>query len=84
MSVRVGLGFAAFPFSSAGAFWRWVDACENWGVDSIWLSERLVSAQAFLEPLGTLAAIAGRTRRIKFGMNATVLPLRDPLVLAKE
>jgi probable F420-dependent oxidoreductase len=84
MSVRIGLGFAAFPFSDAAAFWRWLDACEEWQVDSVWLSERLVSAQSFLEPLTTLAAIAGRTRHVKFGMNATVLPLRDPLVLAKE
>jgi probable F420-dependent oxidoreductase len=84
VSVRIGLGFAAFPFSGPEAFWRWVDACEEWQVDSVWLSERLVSAQAFLEPLSTLAAIAGRTSHVKFGMNATVLPLRDPLVLAKE
>ena len=84
MSVRIGLGFAAFPFSDAAAFWRWIDACEEWQVDSVWLSERLVSAQSFLEPLTTLAAIAGRTQHVKFGMNATVLPLRDPLVLAKE
>ena len=84
MSVRIGLGFGAFPFSGAAAFWRWVDACEEWGVDSLWLSERLVSTQTFLEPLTALAAIAGRTRQVKFGMNATVLPLRDPLVLAKE
>jgi probable F420-dependent oxidoreductase len=84
VSVRIGLGFAAFPFSTPSAFWRWIDACEDWGVDSVWLSERLVSAQSFLEPLTTLAAIAGRTTNLKFGMNATVLPLRDPLVLAKE
>jgi probable F420-dependent oxidoreductase len=85
VSVRIGLGFSAFPFSGPEAFWRWVDACERQeSVDSLWLSERLVSAQAFLEPLSTLASIAGRTRRLKFGMNATVLPLRDPLVLAKE
>jgi probable F420-dependent oxidoreductase len=85
VSVRIGLGFSAFPFSGPEAFWRWVDACEQQeAIDSLWLSERLVSAQAFLEPLSTLAAIAGHTRRLKFGMNATVLPLRDPLVLAKE
>jgi probable F420-dependent oxidoreductase len=84
MSVRIGLGFGAFPFSGPEAFWRWVDACEDSDVDSLWLSERLVSAQPFLEPLSALAAIAGRTRRLKFGMNTTVLPLRDPLVLAKE
>ena len=84
MSVRIGLGFAAFPFSGADAFWRWIDAVEQTEVDSVWLSERLVSPQPFLEPLSTLAALAGRTQRLKFGMNATVLPLRDPLVLAKE
>jgi probable F420-dependent oxidoreductase len=84
LSVRIGLGLAGFPFSGAEAFWRWVDACEEGNVDSLWLSERLVSAQPFLEPLSALAAIAGRTRRLKFGMNTTVLPLRDPLVLAKE
>lgn len=84
MSVRIGLGFAAFPFSGPEAFWRWVDACEEGSIDSLWLSERLVSTQPFLEPISALAAIAGRTRRLKFGMNTTVLPLRDPLVLAKE
>ena len=26
----------------------------------------------------------GRTQRIKFGMSVAVLPVRDPLVLAKE
>jgi probable F420-dependent oxidoreductase len=84
MSVRIGLGFGVFPFSSAAAFWRWLDYCEETLVDSIWLSERLVGAQPFLEPLSAMAAIAGRTKRLKFGMNATVLPFRDPLMLAKQ
>ena len=84
MSVRLGLGIGALPFSGADAFWRWVDYCEASSVDSLWLSERFVSPQPFLEPVSALAAIAGRTRRLKFGMNATVLPLRDPVILAKE
>jgi probable F420-dependent oxidoreductase len=84
VSVRIGLGFAAFPFSGAEAFWRWVDALEDSPVDSMWLSERMVASQNYLEPLSTLSAVAGRTKRLKFGMNTTVLPLRDPLVLAKE
>jgi len=84
VSVRVGLGFAGFPFSSPAAFWDWIDLCESSDVDSVWLSERLISAQPALEPMTALAAIAGRTRRLKFGMNAIVLPFRDPLVLAKE
>jgi probable F420-dependent oxidoreductase len=28
--------------------------------------------------------VAGRTKRIKFGMSVAVLPVRDPLILAKE
>lgn len=84
MSTRIGVGFGGFPFSGQEAFWRWIDYCEGTQIDSVWLSERLVGGQAALEPLTALAAIGGRTRRLKFGMNATVLPLRDPLVLAKE
>ncbi len=84
MSVRVGVGIAGFPFENQAEFWRWVDFCEESRIDSVWLSERLVSTQAFLEPVSAVAAIAGRTQRLKFGMNAVVLPFRDPLVLAKE
>lgn len=84
MSVRIGLGVAGFPFSEPDAFLRWVDLCEASAIDSLWFSERLISKQPQLEPMTAMAVAAGRTRRIKFGMNAIVLPFRDPLVLAKE
>ena len=84
MSIRAGLSLAGFPFSSTDAFYRWLDLCENSAVDSVWLTERLVSPTPFLEPLTAFGVVAGRTKRLKFGMNATVIPLRDPLVLAKQ
>jgi len=84
MSVRIGLGIAGFPFSGPVGFWHWVDLCEESPVDSLWLSDRLVSVQPQLESMTVFGALAGRTQRIKFGMNAIVLTLRDPLVLAKE
>ena len=84
MSVRIGLGGSGLPLPDPAAFWRWVDFCDETEIDSLWLSDRLVSTQASLEPMTAVAALAGRTRRIKFGMNAVVLPSRDPLVLAKE
>ncbi len=84
MSVRIGLGAALLPETSPTSFFRWIDLCEESEVDSIWLSERLASRQPALEPLTAIAAIAGRTQRLKFGMNVVLLPLRDPLVLAKE
>ncbi len=84
MSIRIGMGVAGWPFSGPKAFYRWVDLCEGSAIDSIWFSERLVSAAPTLEPMTAMAALAGRTQRLKFGMNAVVLPYRDPLVLAKE
>lgn len=84
MSIRIGMGVPGFPFSSAAAFFRWVDLCEGSRVDSVWFSERLVSPTPNLEPMTAMALVAGRTRRLKFGMNAVLLPFRDPLVLAKE
>lgn len=84
MNVRVGLGIAAFPFESPRAFFRWVDLCEDGGVDSLWQTDRLVSREPHLEALSAMAALAGATERVKFGMNAMVATLRDPLVAAKQ
>ena len=82
--IAVGLGLNTFPFSGAGAFWRWVDLCEEGGVDSLWQTDRLVSEEPFLEVMSVMAALAGRTERIKFGMNVASVGLRDPLLLAKQ
>ena len=37
-----------------------------------------------LECMSVMAALAGRTRRVKFGMNVVSLALRDPVLLAKQ
>jgi probable F420-dependent oxidoreductase len=83
-SIAVGLGLMDYPFSSTDGFWRWVDLCEAGGIDSIWQTDRIVSRQPILECMTALAAIAGRTRRIKFGVNVVSLALRDPVLLAKQ
>lgn len=81
---RIGLGLATNPLSSPRAWFRFVDLCEDGDVDSLWQTDRLVSSQPLLESLAAMAAIAGATERIKFGMNAVVVSLRDPLLLAKQ
>lgn len=83
-SVAVGLGLMAFPFEDAGGYWRWVDLCEASGVDSLWQTDRLVSREPMLECMTAMAALAGRTRRLKFGMNVVSLALRDPVLVAKQ
>ena len=84
MSVAIGLGLMEFPFAGAAEYWRWVDLCEAGGVDSLWQTDRLVSRQPILECMTTMAALAGRTRRLRFGMNVVSLALRDPVLLAKQ
>ena len=84
MTVAVGVGLMEFPFSSAATYWRWIDMCEAGGIDSMWQTDRLVSREPILECMTTLAALAGRTRRMKFGMNVVSLALRDPVLVAKQ
>jgi probable F420-dependent oxidoreductase len=78
------VGLANFPFANAAEFWRWIELCERSDVDSFWQSDRLVSRDPQLESMSTMAALAGGTSRMKFGMNVTVVTFRDPLVLAKQ
>ena len=84
MTIGVGLGLMEFPFAGAREYWRWVDLCEAGGVDSIWQTDRLLSREPMLECMSVMAALAGRTRRLKFGMNVVSLALRDPVLLAKQ
>ena len=84
MTISAGLGLSEFPFSGGKAFWQWVDLCESGRDDSSWQSDRVVSREPHLECMSVMAALAGRTQRLKFGMNVVVLPFRDPLVLAKQ
>jgi probable F420-dependent oxidoreductase len=84
LNVALGVGTMEFPFSGAAAYWRWVDLCEAGGIDSIWQTDRLVSPQPFLECMSVMAALAGRTKRIKFGVNVLSLAMRDAVLVARQ
>jgi probable F420-dependent oxidoreductase len=84
MKVRIGVGTAGFGFDQARDFFAFAEHCEAAGIDSLWQSDRLIGAEPQLEAMAAMAALAGATSRIKFGMNAVVVSHRDPLVLAKE
>jgi probable F420-dependent oxidoreductase len=83
MTISAGVGIANFVFDDVSGFWRWVALCEEGGVDSIWQSDRLMGSDDNLECMSLMAAIAGATKRIKFGMNVASLGLRDPVITAK-
>jgi probable F420-dependent oxidoreductase len=86
--LSVGLGPWAFGKGGAEAFWRFVDRAEECQIDSLWLSDRPVSpigaTNFVLDPLIALAGVAARTRKLKLGTSIYVLPLRNPVLAAKE
>lgn len=83
-AIKLGVGLTLPSERRPDRFWSWIDLCEREGIDSIWLSDRVTGPQPNLEPITAFAAIAGRTRRMKFGPSVLVLPLRQPVLLAKE
>jgi probable F420-dependent oxidoreductase len=83
-NIAIGVGITEYPFQTLEGFWRWVDLCEQGGLDSIWQTDRIVSRAPILECMTALAAIAGRTRRLKFGVNVVSVALREPVLLAKQ
>ena len=71
-------------------------AAEAAGAESIWVSEHVVlmdprrppspmdPADPILDPVAALAFLAARTTSVLLGTGVIVLPLRNPVVLAKE
>lgn len=75
---------------------RVAERAEAAGLESLWVSEHLVLSDPrtppspmdpedpILEPVVSLAYAAARTTTLRLGTGVIVLPLRNPLVLAKE
>jgi probable F420-dependent oxidoreductase len=86
MKVRIGIAVGQWPSQklTPDAILELIDEFEALDVDSLWVSERLVSTKLILEPVSFLSYIAGRLRKMKLGTSTLVLPSRHPVVLAKE
>jgi probable F420-dependent oxidoreductase len=83
---RVGVMPGPWPTGPGGAdfLWRLIDLCEASAIDSVWFSDRLSSPAPIPEPMTTMAAVAARTRRLKFGPSVFVTPFRSPVLAARE
>jgi probable F420-dependent oxidoreductase len=98
-SVCLSTGFEGVmypvPFAGAEQFVEQSLLCERLGYHSVWGNDHVTTQHYvrelfpgkppnFYEPLITLAAIAGATKTIKLGTALLVLPMREPVYLAKQ
>jgi probable F420-dependent oxidoreductase len=77
MKVRIGIGYG-----SLDGFTDTVDYAEALGIDSLWLSEVIFSAQ--VDPFIGMAHALSRTTNLKVGTGVAVLPGRHPVQVAKQ
>jgi probable F420-dependent oxidoreductase len=56
---------------------------ETLGYDSLWLQERVIGDFAMLEPVTLLSYVAAITTKVRLGTSVILLPLRNPIQLAK-
>ena len=88
MAIKYRIGIMPGPWPTgreSGQFlFTLAEFCEKSDIDSIWLSDRLSSPAPVPEVMTSLAAIAARTQKLKFGPSVLVLPYRTPVVAAKE
>src|SRR5436189_2186218 len=89
--IRFGLALQTFtPYPQepdVASITRYARRAEELGFHSLWAWDHLLLGSKrpfpFLESLTTLAGLAAVTERVELGTEILVLPLRDPVVLAK-
>lgn len=78
------------PIKSPASLRSAARLAEEVGFDSIWVSDHVLATQEMTryadgtEALMTLAYLAGVTQHIPLGTSVLVLPMRNPLVAAKQ
>jgi probable F420-dependent oxidoreductase len=86
MKVRIGISLSesVLDLDSPGRMLEFVDLCERWDVDSVWVSDHIVPPRPTLDPVVLLSYLGSHLRAMRFGTSALVLPTRQPVVLAKQ
>ncbi len=84
-STKIGIGFGLWELGmpDADTVVNYAVSAEEVGIDSIWLSDHVVSRNPSLDTTCVMAAWAARTKKIKMGPSVLTLPARDPVQVAK-
>jgi len=83
--VKIGIGFGQWQYGlpEPDLLCRYAEMAEEVGLDSIWLSDHIVTRNPTLDITCLFAMIAARTKRLKMGPSVLTLPARNPVHVAK-
>ncbi len=84
--LRFGVTLAAYPdgVPPAAWWWRFAERAEALGFDSLWAGEHVLFHTETVSAIVLLAGLAARTGRIRLGTAIYLLPLRHPVLAAKD
>ncbi len=89
--MRLGLVINNNGAPASEAVPRMAREAETLGYDSLWVTDHVIGVNSFnpvygatwMEPVTSLAWIAGVTSKIRLGIGVLVVPYRDPVLTAK-
>ena len=84
LKIRIGFNPGIRTLYDALELKQFVDIGDKYDYDSIWLSDRVLGDDPLLEPTIALSFIAAYSTKLKFGTSVLALPLRNPVILAKQ
>jgi alkanesulfonate monooxygenase SsuD/methylene tetrahydromethanopterin reductase-like flavin-dependent oxidoreductase (luciferase family) len=91
--MKFGLRLPTYLFPDGAATLERLNAfarrADELGFDSLWVVDHYLIARpsyrvAFMDPLQVLAAVASSSGKMRLGTSVLQLPLRNPVLLAKE
>jgi probable F420-dependent oxidoreductase len=83
--VKIGIGFGQWKYGlpEPELLCNAAEFAEAVGLDSLWLSDHIVTRNPTLDITCLFAMIAARTKRLKMGPSVLTLPARHPVQVAK-
>jgi len=86
MKIRIGIALNenALPLESPRRMLEFLDRCEHWDIDSVWVSDHIMAPGVTLDPIVFLSYLGSHLCNMRLGTSALVLPTRHPVVLAKQ
>jgi alkanesulfonate monooxygenase SsuD/methylene tetrahydromethanopterin reductase-like flavin-dependent oxidoreductase (luciferase family) len=76
------LGLALPPAAPPHRLWPAVEAAEEGGIGSLWVTDRTISDMPWLETTTLLGALAAKTTRVPIGTSVLAVARRNPVLTA--